>query len=158
MPLGADIVFGPEAQARLPCHPAGNRAYFLKRLPEAVPDIGDVERIDIAKPGRARYPSYAGRTLRGRSYGTWRCRSIAFYPSRTLAQAMTTAVRNRPPEPGETLRGLWRDHRVEPGPTPNMLAVYDAGVWAHSGEAWYDWKGFSIARSSELNVKPTNWA
>ena len=66
-PLGADIVFGPEkAQARLPCHPAGNRAHFLKRLPEAVPDIGDVEQIDIAKPGTARYPSYAGRTLRGR--------------------------------------------------------------------------------------------
>ena len=41
---------------------------------------------------------------------------------------------------------------------PNMLAVYESGVWAHSGEAWYDWKGFSIARSSELNVKPTNWA
>lgn len=55
-----------KSQARLPCHPAGNRAHFLKRLPEAVPDIGDVERIDIAKPGTARYPSYAGRTLRGR--------------------------------------------------------------------------------------------
>ena len=41
---------------------------------------------------------------------------------------------------------------------PHMLAVYDAGVWAHAGDAWYDWKGFSIARSSELNVKPTNWA
>lgn len=40
----------------------------------------------------------------------------------------------------------------------HMLAVYDAGVWAHASEAWYDWKGFSIARSSELNVKPTNWA
>ena len=56
-----------KAQARLPCHPAGNRAHFLKCLREAVPDIGDVERIDIAKPGTARYPSYAGRTLRSRS-------------------------------------------------------------------------------------------
>eukprot|EP01041_Mallomonas_annulata_P036405 gene36405-59506_t len=26
-----------------------------------------------------------------------------------------------------------------------MLAVYDAGVWAHAGGAWYDWKGFSIS-------------
>jgi hypothetical protein len=55
-----------KAQTRLPCHPAGNRAHFPKRLPEAVPDIGDLERIDIAKPGTARYPSYAGRTLRRR--------------------------------------------------------------------------------------------
>lgn len=41
---------------------------------------------------------------------------------------------------------------------PHMLAVYDAGDWAHAGDAWYNWTGFSIARSSELNVKPTNWA
>lgn len=55
-----------KAQARLPNQRVGNRAYFLKRLREAVPDIGDIERIDIAEPGTARYPSYAGRTLRGR--------------------------------------------------------------------------------------------
>ena len=55
-----------KAQTRLPWHPAGNRAHFPKRLPEAVPDIGDLERTDIAKPGTARYPSYAGRTLRRR--------------------------------------------------------------------------------------------
>ena len=41
---------------------------------------------------------------------------------------------------------------------PHMLAVFDAGVWAHSADAWYDWKGFSVARSSELNAKRTNWA
>lgn len=41
---------------------------------------------------------------------------------------------------------------------PQMLAVYEAGVWAHSGDGGYDWKGFSAARSSELNLMPTNWA
>ena len=41
---------------------------------------------------------------------------------------------------------------------PHMLAVFDTGVWAHAGDAWYDWMGFSVARSSELNMKPTNWA
>ncbi len=27
---------------------------------------------------------------------------------------------------------------------PHMLAVYDAGVWAHAGDAWYDWKAITI--------------
>ena len=54
-------------RTRLPNQRAGSRVHFLKRLREAVPDIGDVERIDISEPGRARDPSYAGRTLRTRS-------------------------------------------------------------------------------------------
>ena len=41
-------------------------AHFLKRLREAVPDIDDIERIDNAEPGTARYPSDAGRNLFGR--------------------------------------------------------------------------------------------
>ena len=50
--------------------PAGNRVCFQGRLREAVPDVGDVERIDIARQRTARYPLYAGRTSHRRRWGT----------------------------------------------------------------------------------------